>query len=368
MSCDCLGWALEGVRGLHPYQPGKPVEELERELGITGIIKLASNESPLGPGEAALAAGRQALDDAARYPDGSGFRLKARLAEQLGVTAQQVTLGNGSNDILELVARTWLQPGAECVFAEHAFAVYPLVTRVTGAQAVVVPARDWGHDLEAMADAVTEATRLVFIANPNNPTGTWVGADALRTFLDRVPERVVVVLDEAYFEYVREAGYPDGLELLSRYPNLIVTRTFSKARGLAGLRIGYGLSSPEIADLLNRVRQPFNVNSVALAAAEASLDDAAHLERSVRVNSEGLRQLADGCGRLGLEYIPSVANFLSIDTGRDDAMPVYDGLLRRGVIVRPVANYAMPRHIRVSVGLESENARFLAALEEVLDR
>ncbi len=365
MACDMAALAAPGVRGLQPYQPGKPIEELEREYGIRDIIKLASNENPLGASPRALDAARAVLADVHRYPDGNGFALKSRLARRHGVATAQITLGNGSNDVLECVARAFVTPDNEVVFSEHAFAVYPIVTRAVGAKAVVTAAKDWGHDLDAMRAAITPRTRLVFIANPNNPTGTWLTASALEDFIRSLPDHVLVVVDEAYFEYVREADYPDASMWVARYANLVVTRTFSKAYGLAGLRVGYGISSGAVADLLNRVRQPFNVNSMALAAATAALDDAAHLARSVAVNAAGLRQLADGARRLGLDYIPSAANFLCIDLARA-AAPVYEALLRRGVIVRPVANYGMPNHLRVSVGRPEENERFLKALESVM--
>ncbi len=357
--------ALPGVRGLVPYQPGKPEEELARELGLSSIVKLASNENPLGAGEAAREAVAAAVGSLHRYPDGNGHALKEALAEKLGVAPQQLTLGNGSNEILELVARTFVAPEHEVIFSAHAFAVYPLVTQAIGARAVEVPARDWGHDLEAMADAVTGRTRLIFVANPNNPTGTWIDRERLSAFLERIPPRVLVVLDEAYFEYVTEDAYPDGIALLPRHRNLLVTRTFSKIHGLAALRLGYGVSVPSLAELLNRVRQPFNVNAPAQAAGLAALEDEAHVERSVALNREGLAQLEAGVKALGLSLIPSVGNFLCVDFGRE-AMPIYQGLLQRGVIVRPVANYGMPNFLRVTVGLPEENGRFLEALAQVL--
>jgi histidinol-phosphate aminotransferase len=363
--CELLALAAPGVRGLQPYIPGKPVEELEREYGVRNAIKLASNENPLGPSPLALEAARRALSEVARYPDGNGFALKRALAAKHGVALEQITLGNGSNDILELTARAFLTPNHEVVFSGHAFAVYPIVTQAVGARAVVTPAKNWGHDLEAMRAAVNARTRLVFIANPNNPTGTWLRAAELQAFLASLPSHVIAVLDEAYFEYVREPDYPDGAGWLSRFPSLIVTRTFSKAYGLAGLRVGYGLSSAEIADVLNRVRQPFNVNSIALSAATAACADRDHIERSVRLNSEGMRQLVDGFGALGLGYIPSAGNFVCVDLGKP-ALPVYERLLREGVIVRPVANYGMPNHLRVTVGLPEENQRFLDALRKTL--
>jgi histidinol-phosphate aminotransferase len=369
MTGDFLALALPGVQKLSPYVPGKPVDELARELGIdpAKIIKLASNENPLGASPKALQAIRDELAELTRYPDGNGFELKKRLAERCGVQADQVTLGNGSNDILELVARAYLAPGLNAVFSEFAFAVYPIVTQATGATAHVVPARDWGHDLPAMLAAIDSDTRVVFIANPNNPTGTWFGPDALSRFLAAVPEHVLVVLDEAYIEYAQGGELPDGLDYLAEYPNLLVSRTFSKAYGLASLRVGYGLSSPAVADVLNRVRQPFNVNSFALAAACAALDDVDYVTKSRQLNLVGMEQLEGGLRLLGLSWIPSRGNFLAIDMGRD-AAPVYQALLREGVIVRPVAGYGMPNHLRVSIGLLEENTRFLEALARVLAR
>lgn len=367
MAVDYQSLAVSGVQALSPYQPGKPIEELARELGLNpaDIIKLASNENPLGPSEIALAAARKALDELCLYPDGNGFDLKQALAKRLGVGMNQITLGNGSNDVLEIIARSFATPDIEVVYSQYAFAVYPLVTQAIGAKGVAVPAKEWGHDLDAMADAVNERTRLVFVANPNNPTGTVHTSDAIEAFLDRIPEQVLVVLDEAYCEYLTGEGYPDGVTLLDRYPNLIVCRTFSKAWGLAALRVGYSVSSAAIADILNRVRQPFNVDSVALAAATAVLGDEAYLQRSREVNAAGLRQMTDGFDRMGLPYIPSAGNFVAVEVG-EAAAGVYQALLARGVIVRPVAGYGMPRHLRVSVGLPEENERFLDALAEAL--
>lgn len=360
--------AVPGVRALQPYQPGKPIEELQREYGIKDVIKLASNENPLGPGPAALQAVKNALNELARYPDGNGFNLKQALAGQYGLASEQITLGNGSNDLLDVIARTFAMAGDEIVFSRHAFAVYPLVTQAIGAKAVVTPARDWGHDLPAMAAAVTDKTKIIFLANPNNPTGTWLDGPQLDAFLEQVPRRVIVVLDEAYFEYARrfEAdAYPDGLRLLPRYPNLIVTRTFSKAYGLAGLRVGYSLSHPHITNLLNRVRQPFNVNSLALCAAAAALLDQAHLDASVELNLQGMQQYQQAFAQMGLAYIPSLGNFVSVKVG-GNAMDVYDALLRAGVIVRPVENYAMSGFLRFSIGTEAENARALLALQQIM--
>jgi histidinol-phosphate aminotransferase len=366
MAFDALKLAVPGVRGLQPYVPGKPIEELEREYGVTNAIKLASNENPLGPSPKALAAAQAALADIARYPDGGGFALKRTLAAKLGVQAEQITLGNGSNDILEFAARAFVSAQDEVVFAQHAFAVYPIVTQAVGARAVEVPAREWGHDLTAMQAAITPRTRLIFIANPNNPTGTWLRRAALEEFLNKLPDSLVVVVDEAYFEFVEANDYPDTIAWLARYPNLICARTFSKIYGLAGLRVGYGVSSAAVADILNRVRQPFNVSSVAQAAAVAALDDSAHLDKVRRINTEGMQQLVNGFAQLGLNYIPSVGNFVCVEVG--EAARVYVQLLRSGVIVRPVANYGMPRHLRVTVGLPNENQRFLDALQVALGR
>ena len=364
---DFLALAQPGVQQLSPYVPGKPVDELARELDLdpASIVKLASNENPLGPSPKALEAIRSELSELTRYPDGNGFELKSRLAARCGVQINQVTLGNGSNDILDLVARAYLAPGLNAVFSQYAFAVYPISTQAVGAQGKVVPAKDYGHDLEAMLAAIDENTRVVFIANPNNPTGTWFGPDALERFLARVPGNVLVVLDEAYIEFAEGDELPDGLKYLARYDNLLVSRTFSKAYGLAALRVGYALSSAQIADVLNRVRKPFNVNSLALAAACAALDDADYLAQSRQLNDAGMAQLEAGLRELGLSWIPSKGNFIAVDFGRDTAA-INQALLRAGVIVRPVAGYGMPNFLRVSIGLPAENARFLEALAKVL--
>jgi histidinol-phosphate aminotransferase len=355
------------IENLSPYKPGKPMEELTRELGITDIVKLASNENPRGVSDRV----RRAIADAAgivsRYPDGNGYRLKQALAAKLGVPSERITLGNGSNDVLDLAARMALAPGAAGVIAEHAFVVYALAITICGGRLVQVPARNYGADLAAMLDAVDDDTAMVFLANPNNPTGTWVNEADLTAFLDALPEQVWMVLDEAYFEYVEEPGYPDGLKLLERYPNLIVTRTFSKIYGLAGLRVGYAVSSPEAADLMNRVREPFNVNSVAQAAAEAALGDDDYVAESRRLNRSGMAALLAGLDGLGLSCIPSAGNFVTVAVPEPSgAQGTYGALLREGVIVRPVAEYGLANHLRVTVGLPEENARFLTALERVL--
>ena len=357
------------VCGIAPYQPGKPIAELARELGLpeAGIVKLASNENPLGVSHLARAAIAAHLDEVALYPDGNGFELKSALAAKLGVALAGIVLGNGSNDVLELVARALLGPNTQAVYSEHAFAVYPLATQAVGALGIATPARAYGHDLGAMLDALRDDTRVVFIANPNNPTGTLLGAGELHDFLKSVPEHVAVVLDEAYGEFLDEARRAPTLTWLAEFPNLILTRTFSKAYGLAGLRVGYALAHPEVADLLNRVRQPFNVNGLALAAAAAALDDHEFIARSKAVNDAGMRQILEGCEALNLSHIPSHGNFVCIEVGAD-AGGVFQALLRRGVIVRPVANYGLARFLRVSIGLPEQNARFLAALGEILER
>jgi histidinol-phosphate aminotransferase len=365
-----LDLAAPGLKGLQPYQPGKPIDELKREYRVNDIIKLASNENPLGPSPMALQAMQSEFVELARYPDGNGFVLKQTIADKLNVAQEQITLGNGSNDILELIARAFVTADNEVIFSQHAFAVYPLVTQAVNAEAVVIPATEWGHDLQAMREAVNDRTRVIFIANPNNPTGTWLDGEALKAFIAGIPDHVIVVVDEAYFEYANDSrmqaqGYCSAIPWLKEFPNLVVTRTFSKAYGLAALRVGYGISHPDIADLLNRVRQPFNVNHLGLVAAAAALGDQQYLNESITMNATGMGLLTEGFSRMGLQYIPSVANFVSVDIGKD-AAKVYDALLHEGVIVRPVANYGMPNHIRVTIGLPEENERFLAALKKVL--
>ncbi len=360
-----LAIAAAQIAGLSPYVPGKPVSELERELGIRDSVKLASNENPLGPGPLARAAYLAAAAELERYPDGGGFALRRAIAEYHGLDADQVTIGNGSNDVLDMIARAFLGPGRESVFSEHAFAVYPIATQAVGATARVAKARDFGHALDAMAELVGPQTRVVWIANPNNPTGTWLPAAPLRAFIAALPQTCICVLDEAYTDYVDEPDYPDGVAWLADFPNLVVTRTFAKVHGLASLRVGYGLSHPDLADLLNRVRQPFNVNTPAQAAAEAALADDAHIARSVAHNRSEMARLSAGLKDLGLGHIPSVGNFVTVDLDRP-AGPVDQALLRAGVICRPVGNYGLPNHLRVSVGLEQENTRLLETLEQVL--
>lgn len=366
-ACDIHEHAMSGVQGLNPYQPGKPISALAREIGMdeSAIIKLASNENPLGPSAKVTEAVSSALGEQARYPDGGTVELRERLARHHQCSASQITAGNGSNDVLDLIARTFLGEGRSAVMSEHAFAVYPLSTQAVGASLIVAPAKEWGHDLDAMAGAVRDDTRVVWIANPNNPTCTWVDGDALHGFLSRLPQDVVAVVDEAYIEFVEDDSYPDSSLWLDQFPNLIVTRTFSKAYGLAGYRIGYALSSETIADLLNRVRQPFNVNTLAQVAAMAALDDQDHIQRGVELNRDEMKKMEDGLDRLGLQWIPSAGNFISVDLGQP-AMPIFDAMQREGVIVRPVGNYGMANHLRISIGLPDENSRCLQVLTKIL--
>ncbi len=352
------------LRALAPYQPGKPISELQRELGLTSIIKLASNENPLGPSPMALQAISESLPALALYPDGNGHDLKQALCAHFPVTPQQIILGNGSNDVLELVARTFLGPGTSAVYAQHAFAVYPLVTQAVGAQGIEVPAKAFGHDLDAMIAALRPDTRVLFLANPNNPTGTFLPGATLQAALQRIPSQVLVVLDEAYTEYLQPQQRYSSVDWLKSHSNLLISRTFSKAYGLAGLRVGFGMAHAEVIDLLDRVRQPFNVNALALEAAQAALQDHAFLERSCALNRAGLMQLEEGFKRLSLSYIPSVGNFISVRVG--DASGVYQALLAQGVIVRPVKAYQMPEYLRVSVGTEAQNRLLLQALDRAL--
>ena len=364
-------YALPGVQQLVAYETGKPVEDLARELGLSRISKLASNENPLGCSPKVAERLAQGLDWS-RYPDGAGYRLKtALMAQHPGVERQQITLGNGSNDILELLARVFLAPGRNAVASAHAFAVYSLATQACGATLREVPAlgpessQPCGHDLAAFAEHVDADTRLIFVANPNNPTGTWADVQAIEAALAATPAHCLFVLDEAYREYQAPDERPPVEEWLQRYPNLVVTRTFSKAYGLASLRIGYALSSPEVADLLNRVRQPFNNNQMALSAAEVALRDQDFIARSVAVNAAGMQQLTEGLEALGLRCLPSRANFLCVDMGRP-GRPLFDALLKEGVIVRPVGGYGLPNYLRISIGTQAENAHCLEALEKLL--
>lgn len=358
--------APDYIRAIAPYTGGKPIAELAREMGLNeaDIVKLASNENPLGISPKAQMAIDEAVHDIARYPDGNSFELRKSVSEKFDVAHNQIVFGNGSNDILELAARAFLHAGCEAIYSQHAFAVYPLVTQAVGATGVVVPAKNYSHDLDGFLKAITPKTRLIFIANPNNPTGTLIAKNALKTFLKQVPKHVLVILDEAYDEYLSATQKSEAISWLSEFDHLIISRTFSKAYGLAGLRIGFGLMQADVADMLNRVRQPFNVNSIAQAAAIASLADDDFVARSYAANQAGMVQLTQGFNKLGLEYIASFANFISFKV--TNAAQVNQKLLQNGVIVRPIANYEMPEYLRVSIGLFSENARFLEVLERIL--
>lgn len=358
------------VRAIAPYQGGKPISEVAREFGLdeAKIVKLASNENPLGMPESAKQAMLKAVAEIGRYPDSNGFELKAAITAKYGVPADWITLGNGSNDILELAAHAFVQPNQAVIYAEYSFAVYALATQAVGARAIVVPAKNFGHDLPAISAAINADTRLIFIANPNNPTGTFIPAEEIEAFLKTVPPHVVVVLDEAYNEYLAPELQYESISWVRKYPNLLVSRTLSKAYGLAGLRVGFGIAQPVVTDLLNRIRQPFNVNTMAQAAAIAALNDTDFLQRSAALNADGYRQLTEAFNALGLEYVPSYGNFVLVKVGDDDTAGarINLALLQRGVIVRPVGNYGLPQWLRVSIGLSEENAAFIHALRTVL--
>jgi histidinol-phosphate aminotransferase len=362
--------AHRAMADISPYVPGKPTEEVARELGLSRIVKLASNENPLGPSPRALAALAAVRgEDYSRYPDGACFELREALSRLLGVPRETVILGNGSNEILEVLAQVFLGPGRECVYARPAFVVYRLATQSHGGKGIEVPL-DGGmrHDLPAMAQAVTRRTRLAFVGNPNNPTGTYVTRDELTAFLDALPPRVVPVLDEAYFEYARDLpGFPDGVELFRAGRPLCVLRTFSKVHGLAGLRVGYGVAPPEVAALYERVRQPFNVNRAAQAAALAALDDEAFVSRVVALNRAEMQRITRELAALGVPALPSAGNFLLFSVGERLGREVFDRLLRQGVIVRPVDNYGLPHHLRVTVGTREENDLFMSCLRNALE-
>jgi len=371
--------AVTGVRNLAPYIPGKPIEELEREYQISHAVKLASNENPYGPSPlvvnklSELIAKTQEL---ARYPDGSGYLLKEKLSQLFTIDSDQITLGNGSNDILDIITRCFAGIGDEVIFSQYAFAVYPICTQAVGASAVITPAKDWGHDLQAMLEAINNKTKLIFIANPNNPTGTCLSADELYQFLKQVPENIIVVLDEAYMEYANHKNspwktiYQPAHQWLNEFDNLIVTRTFSKAYGLASLRIGFSLSCPAIADLLNRVRQPFNNNSLALEAANIALEDQNYINWVAEKNWQEMNFLESEFTNLEIEFIPSAGNFLCVDVSKMDkslnTMEIYDKLLHDGVITRPVANYNMPDHLRITVGKTIENQNLISSFKSIV--
>jgi histidinol-phosphate aminotransferase len=351
----------ENIRTIVPYSPGKPLDELERELGISGSIKLASNENPLGPSPKAMAAVKKALAGLHRYPDGSGYYLTQALAKKYGIDPTQLILGNGSNELIELAVRTFVQPGDEVISADPSFVVYTMITQAAGGVNVVVPCKDNRHDLGAMADRVTEKTKIVFIANPNNPTGTMNSGVEMDRLMARVPDHVLVAVDEAYCEYVTRPDYPDSLNYLKAGKNVLALRTFSKIYGLAGLRIGYGITASGIAELMNKVRQPFNTNALAQVGALAALSDYKHVERSIALNNEGKKLLYQSFDRLGISYVPTETNFILFETEKD-GRELYEKLLKTGVIIRPLGG----RKLRVTIGLPEENQRFVGELEKTL--
>ena len=353
------------IAELTPYQPGKPIEEVGRELGLTSVIKLASNENPLGPSPLAIAAVADALQNLHFYPDGSSFELKKVLGEFLNVNVNQLTFGNGSENILEMIVKAYLGPGDAAVISEYAFLTIPLLIKSVGGHVIAAKAYKFGHHIQNMLECITPRTRLLFIVNPNNPTGTYTKTEDLLYLLDSISKNILVVLDEAYHEYIDEENYPDTLALMQKYPNLMVSRTFSKAYGLAALRLGYAISSPDIADILNRARLPFNVNMLADIAARAAIKDQNHIQQSIRLNKLGMSQLTAALQSLNMDYIPSLGNFITINV-QQNAMGIYQLLLREGVIVRPLGAYNMPNFIRVTIGTFAQNERFLEALKKVM--
>ena len=355
------------VGDLIPYVPGKPVEKLEREIGIRDAVKIASNENPLGPSPLAEKAIKEAIHSLNRYPDGDAFYLKEKLSEKLDISPETLIFGNGSNDVIDIAARTFMKPGDEAIFGEYAFIVYPICTQAVGAKAVVSPMPDYTHDLRDMYTRITEKTKIIFIANPNNPTGTMVSRNEFEWFLDKVPEDILVLMDEAYFEYVDDKDYPNSLEYQNTGKSIITVRTFSKIYGLAGLRLGYGVAHQDIISNMQRVRQPFNTNSLSQVGAIAALDDAEHIERTKRVNNEGLTYVTNELEKLDIPYVPSFANFVLIDLN-DNPMPAYNSLLKEGVIVRPVIGYGLKTHLRVTIGAPEENDNFISGIKKVLGK
>lgn len=358
--------ANESIRHLTPYQPGKPISEVQRELGITDVIKLASNENPLGPSPRALAAIKNQINELALYPDASGHDLKQAIAKLWQIQPNQITLGAGSEALFVLVGQAFVKPGQDVIISQYGFATFTIAARIFQGNVVTVPAKDWGHDLEATLKAITPTTRLIFLANPNNPTAAWHDHDTLVNFFERLPSNIIVILDEAYAEFMTdEKNYPNSKKLLETYPNIIITRTFSKLHGLAGLRIGYAVSHPEAADMLNRVKLPFNVTSTAMVAAIAAIEDHQHIEATLNLNREGMQYYKEELAKMHIPFLPPAGNFITIDVARD-GVGVYQDLLREGVIVRPLAGYGLPTFLRVSIGTMAENQRFIQSLRKVL--
>lgn len=353
------------IEKLIPYVPGKPVEEVERELGIKEAVKLASNENPLGPSKKGIALMKKYISNLHRYPEGGCYYLSKRLSDKIKFPMENIVFGNGSNEVLEIIGRTFYQSGDEIIFSQYAFIVYKLVAQALGAKYHEVPAKGLAHDLDRMLEYVNDKTRLIYLANPNNPTGTMFRKKEFENFMNRVPKEVLVVLDEAYSEYVEDKNYPNGLQYLKKYKNLIVVRTFSKIYGLAGLRVGYAVAENEIIDYMNRVREPFNVNTLAQFAALGALDDDEHIKRTKELTIEGLKYFYSEFDKMGIEYERSYGNFVLMRSPIK-SMELYNNLLKEGVIVRPVGGYGLPDYLRVSVGLMKENKKFIAALKKVL--
>ena len=352
----------KGVLGLKPYEPGKPIEETEKEIGLENVIKLASNENPIGMSPRALKV-ISSMDDLNRYPDGNASAFKNKVASVFNVKSSMVTVGNGSNDIIEFIAKCFLSSGDTAIYSKHGFAIYPLAIKASGAEPIKVNALDWGHDLNAMIGSVQDTTKVIFIASPNNPTGTILSVEKIKDFLTKIPSNIVVLIDQAYFEYIEDESYKVPFSLIEEFPNLIISRSFSKAHGLAAFRLGFSVSSEEIADYLNRVRQPFNANSLALAAGIEAIDDEEHISASVEINREGLQNIKTKFRELGFDFIESFGNFISFDS-KNDSDKSFDFFLKKGIILRSLKVYEMPNHLRVSIGTKEEMQQFIITLEE----
>ena len=357
----------QGVLGLKPYEPGLPLEQTQKKLGLEKVIKLASNENPLGPSPKALDLLKGQLNsfssDLNRYPDGNAYDLKEAISKKYSVDMNQITIGNGSNDLIEFVSRCFLGEGKKAIYSQHGFAIYPLAIKSTGAVPIKSKAKNWGHDLELMKDLVDDKTKLIFIASPNNPTGTAKTLQEIKDFLNNLPEDILVFLDQAYFEYIEGTEFDIPFSLIDDYPNLVISRSFSKAHGLAALRLGFCISNPELSDYLNRVRQPFNANSLALDLGKIALSDQEHIDKSVKINSSGMERVKMAFDSFNYSYIESWGNFISFDA-KQDSDNAFQYFLKKGVILRSLKVYEMPQHLRVSIGTEEEMDFFLKVLEE----
>lgn len=352
------------IKETKPYQAGKPIEEVERELGLSNIIKLASNENPLGPSPKAIDAAEMALRDVHLYPDALYFRLREKLSQYTGVDLMNITVGNGSENCLECLIKAYIDEGSNVVLDQYAFATIRILAKAYGAEEILIPSKNFRHDVKEMVKAVNEKTKIIFVVNPNNPTGTYITEEELIYLLDNVPKDIIVVVDEAYYEYLDKPDYPNTVKLLEKYENLVISRTFSKVFGIAGLRLGYLLSSFPVSELLHRSRMPFNVNNCAVAAGIASLEDEEFLAKTRKVNADGLVQVAKGLTELGIEYTPSVGNFIMVDM-KTNALEIYNKILNKGVIVRPLVPYGLPNHLRITIGTYDQNVRLLQVLKEV---